>query len=108
MILLNYDRSLKWTNIELLASTESFPELRPYGNFSSRLDPSLPAINSGLIGQKAGFSIEPDLAEAYELWSHEVRNGGDLYHDEQGAVAYCSKNICNLDLQKFLMKASTR
>jgi hypothetical protein len=69
-----------------LCTEESFDRAF-YGNFARSVDPALPYLNAGLVGQRAGHDLTAALGEAYDWWRREVPADAVDYHDEQGAVA---------------------
>jgi hypothetical protein len=57
-----------------------------YGNFAAHVDPTLPLVNAGFIGQQPRTDLTADLKEQYDWWRRHVSSDAVQYHDEQGAV----------------------
>jgi hypothetical protein len=68
-----------------LCTSEPF-EVGYYGNFAAHVDPALPLVNAGLIGQQARADLTAALGEQYAWWRQNVPVEAADYHDEQGAV----------------------
>jgi hypothetical protein len=56
------------------------------GRFSSRILEGIPPINTGFLGQRAGFNITKELLDEFRWWEENIPKEQRESHDDQGAV----------------------